>query len=74
MEKNLPTNAGDQGDSVLIPVGRIPWRKKQQPTPVFLPGKSHGKRSLAGYSPFDTNNEVIFHTTFSAGIVHDTIS
>ena len=32
-------------------VGRIPWRKKWQPTPVFLPGKSHGQRSLAGYSP-----------------------
>ena len=29
----------------------IPWRRKWQPTPVFLPGKSHGWRSLAGYSP-----------------------
>ena len=29
---------------------KIPWRRKQQPTPVFLPGKSHGQRSLAGYS------------------------
>ena len=28
-----------------------PWRRKWQPTPVFLPGKSHGWRSLAGYSP-----------------------
>ena len=26
-----------------------PWRKKWPPTPVFLPGKSHGQRSLAGY-------------------------
>ena len=34
-------------------VGKIPWRKKWQPTPVFLPGKSHGQRSLAGYSPWD---------------------
>ena len=33
-------------------VGRIPWRRKWQPTPVFLPGKSHGQRSLAGYSPW----------------------
>ena len=32
-------------------VEKIPWRRKQQPTPVFLPGKSHGQRSLAGYSP-----------------------
>ena len=33
-------------------VGRIPWRRKWQPTPVFLPGKSHGQRSLEGYSPW----------------------
>ena len=29
----------------------MPWRRKWQPTPVFLPGKSHGKRSLVGYTP-----------------------
>ena len=28
------------------------WRRKWQPTPVFLPGKSHGLRSLVGYSPW----------------------
>ena len=33
-------------------VRKTPWRKKWQPTPVFLPGKSHGHRSLAGYSPW----------------------
>ena len=31
-------------------VGKIPWRRKWQPTPVFLPGKSPGERSLVGYS------------------------
>ena len=31
-------------------VGKIPWKRKWQPTPVFLSGKSHGQRSLAGYS------------------------
>jgi len=31
-------------------VGMIPWRRAWQPTPVFLPGKFHGQRSLAGYS------------------------
>ena len=31
-------------------VGKIPWRRKWQPTPVFLPGKSHGQRILEGYS------------------------
>ena len=34
-------------------VKRIPWRRKWQPTPVFLPGESHGQRSLAGHSPWD---------------------
>ena len=32
-------------------VGKIPWRHTQQPTPVFLPGESHGQRSLVAYSP-----------------------
>ena len=31
--------------------GKIPWRRKWQPTPVFLHGKSHGQRSLGVYSP-----------------------
>ena len=31
-------------------VGKIPWRRTLQPTPVLLPGKSHGERSLVGYS------------------------
>ena len=32
-------------------VAKIPWRRKWQPTPVFLPGEFHGQRSLVGYSP-----------------------
>ena len=32
-------------------VGKIPWRREWQPTPVFLPGKSHAQRSLVGGSP-----------------------
>ena len=32
-------------------IGKISWKRKWQPTPVFLPGKSHGQRSLVGYSP-----------------------
>ena len=35
-----------------LEVRKIPWRRKWQPTPVFLPGESHGQRSLAGYSPW----------------------
>ena len=46
--KESACNAGDLG---LIPgVRKIPWRRAWQPTPVFLPGESHGQRSLAGYS------------------------
>ena len=33
-------------------VGKIPWSKQWQRAPVFLPGKSHGQRSLVGYSPW----------------------
>ena len=33
-------------------VGKIPWRRKWQPTLVFLPGESHGQRNLVGYSPW----------------------
>ena len=32
-------------------VGKIPWRRMWQPTPVFFPGESHGERSMEGYSP-----------------------
>ena len=49
--KNPLANAGDVRDSGLIPgLGRFHCRRKWQPTPVFLPGKFHGQRSLAGYS------------------------
>ena len=33
-------------------IGKIPWRHTWQPTPVFLPGESHGQRSLVGYIPW----------------------
>ena len=42
-------NAGDPGS--ILWVGKIHWRRKWQPTPVLLPGKSHGWRILLGYSP-----------------------
>ena len=50
--KNLPANTGHTGDLDSIPGlrGKIFWNRKWQPTPVFLPGKFHGQRSLAGYS------------------------
>ena len=47
LAKNSLANAGDVGDEALIDpgVGKIPWRRKWQPTPVFLPGESQGQRS-----------------------------
>ena len=50
MVKNLPTNAEDMGS--IPKSGRFHWRITWQPTPVFLPGESHGQRSLVGYSPW----------------------
>ena len=52
-DKEFLNNAGDVG---LIPgsgpwVRKISWRRKWQPTPVFLPEKSHGQGSLAGCGP-----------------------
>ena len=38
-------------------VRKFPWRKKWQPTPVFLPGEAHGQRSLAGYGPRDCKSQ-----------------
>ena len=44
-------NPSQCGTSVFSPwVVKIPWRRAWQPTPAFLPGASHGQRSLAGYS------------------------
>ena len=47
-------------------VGKILWRREQQSTPVFLPGESHGQRSLVGYSPWgrresDTTEAYIYN-------------
>ena len=52
MGKESACNAGDTGDMGLITGSeRFPWRRRWQPTWVFLPGEFHGQRSLAGYSP-----------------------
>ena len=47
-------SASNVGDPGSVPgLERFPWRRKWQPTPVLLPGKFHGRRSLVGYSPWD---------------------
>ena len=44
-------------------VGKIPWRRKWQPTPILLPGKFHGQRSLVGYSLWGRKEwDMIEHT------------
>ena len=54
-------------------VRKISWRRKWQPTPVFLPGKSHGQRSLADYSPWVTKSRTQlsdFTFTLDAILLH----
>ena len=45
-------SAYNEGDPDSIRVGKISWRRKWQPIPVFLSGKCHGWRRLVGYSPW----------------------
>ena len=51
--KESPCNAGDTGSICRLgsQAEKIPWRRAWQPTPEFLPGPSHGQRSLAGCGP-----------------------
>ena len=48
--KECACNVGDPGFDPWF--GKIPWKRPQQPTPVFLPGEFHGQRSLVGYNPW----------------------
>ena len=64
--KEFVCNAGRPGFDSWVEVGKIPWRRKWQLTLVFSPGKSHGQKSLAGYSPrgcneLDTTEQLLFH-------------
>ena len=47
-----PAHAGATVDRFHLWVGKVPWRRKGQPTLVFLPEISHGQRSLEGYHPW----------------------
>ena len=81
--KNFPCGSGGKasvynvGDLGSIPgLGRFPWRRKWQSTPVLLPGKSHGQRSLVSYSTWgciesDTTEQL--HFTSSLNIVENLI-
>ena len=50
--KNPPANARDIGDVVWSLDGEDPLKEEMEPTPVFLPGESHGQKSLVGYNPW----------------------
>ena len=50
IKTNLPDNERAQELLVQSLVGKIPWSRKGQPIPVFLPGEFHGQRSLVGHS------------------------
>ena len=65
--------AGDRGFNPWV--GKISWRRKWQPTDIVLPGKSHGQRSLVGYSPqghkqLDTTERLHFHFHNIIGLPH----
>ena len=64
MVKSLPANAGHKRCWFDPWIRKISWRRKWQRTPIFLPGKYHGQRSLVGYSPrgpkeLDTTEQLI---------------
>ena len=68
--KAFAYNVGNLGS--IIWVRKISWRRKWQPTPVFLPGKSHGRRSLVSYSTWDLEEsdmtkQLHFHFQYSIG-------
>ena len=76
VEKNLPANVRRCGLSPWV--RKIPWRRKWQPTPVLLPGKSHGWRSLVGCSPrghkeSDTTERLHFHTLEKEMATHSSV-
>ena len=53
VKKKKKKNSTCQWQEMWVQSLEIPWRRAQQPTPVCLPGKSHGQRSLVGYNLWD---------------------
>ena len=48
----FPSGSDSKEPGFSLWVGKSPWRREWQPTPVFLPGEFHGQGSLAGYTPW----------------------
>ena len=53
LELAVPPRDFQEREKVFSSMFTLFWRRKWQPTPIFLPGESHAQRSLAGYSPWD---------------------
>ena len=77
-DKESACNAGDASRQRSDPqVGKIPWRRAWQPTPVYVPGESHGQRSLVGYVPqghkeLDTTEVTEYAHAVSMTVSYDT--
>ena len=73
--KNPPAHIGHSRDSESIPgLGRFLWRRKWQPTPVFLRRESHGQRSLEGCSSWDhTELNTHAHTQIDVSVLSQLI-
>ena len=72
---NLSANAGRCRRQAFAPwVGKISWRRAWQPTPVFLPGEFHGKRSVVGCSPWGHKESDMTDTTECESVFKDQIS
>ena len=54
-------------------VGKIPWRRVLQPTPVFLPGEFHGQRSLVGYSPWANSRTRLKRFSMHKAVKEETV-
>ena len=70
--KNLPAMPETEVRSLM---GKIPWRKSWQPTPVFLPGEFYGQKSLVGYSPWGSKESLTLslshcHNLHNASALH----
>ena len=70
--KNPPASVGRRKRHRFDPwVGKIPWRRAWESTPVFLPGESHGLRSLAGYSPWVSESDMTEQLTHTHTHIFD---
>ena len=70
MVKNQSANAEDKKCRFNSSVGKIPWRRVWQPTPIFLPGESHGQRSLADYRPLGCKKLDMTEVTYQQQCIH----